>query len=326
MLPHTLIRPLLAVALALAGHASARAETLEGLLERGPAHSVLWFASPESGDLIGQVFANASPVGQLILRECLPGLACAVQGAGIAEPDGALVQQLHFADQPSGWWLITQADSADMQASLPLAERTLRTRFGLLRITEEQQLLWQERPVLAPPAPDYIPAPAPAPAPTAAPTLLERLSAWWQHLRQRILALFGRHADTDTTAPPAAAGTTGTIDVVQGNTALHIVAHYAAHDSDIVLLQDTGGTACPALYRFASVTAQGIAVTPTFGTCSDIAGITFGATPDAAPEPLVTMAGFLGPFEPEAQRQRARMQVHRFALRQGRVHPLPAAD
>ena len=51
---------LLAAALALAPWCTSTAqaqETLEGMLEQGPRHSVLWAVSPESGDLVGQVFA-----------------------------------------------------------------------------------------------------------------------------------------------------------------------------------------------------------------------------------------------------------------------------
>lgn len=60
-LHHTVIPRLAALALAVAcACASAQTDTLQGTLERGPAHSVLWAVSPESGDLIGQVFANDS--------------------------------------------------------------------------------------------------------------------------------------------------------------------------------------------------------------------------------------------------------------------------
>ena len=41
---------------------------------------------------------------------------------------------------------------------------------------------------------------------------------------------------------------------------------------------------------------------------------------DGVPEPVVTMAGFLGPFEPEEEQRRAHMQLHHFTLRQGQVH------
>ncbi|UJB66896.1 hypothetical protein YS110_20060 [Acidovorax sp. YS12] len=327
---------LLAAALALAPwRASAQAEeTLEGQLERGPTHSVLWFVSPESGDLIGQVFANASQAGQVILARCLPGLACVAEGAHTTEPDEALLPQLRFADRPSGWWLITQVQNAFMQPSLPLEERALRTRQGELRITDEHLLLLEGRPVLANPQPACAHASAPAPAPAAAPpTLLERLAAWWNGLRRKLLALLGR---TSASAPPATATPAapdrmpwqipGTAEAVQGNAALHIAAHYELENRDIVLLQDTGGTLCPALYRFVTLTAQGITVTPEFGSCSDIATATLEKAPDGTPMPLVTMNGFFGPFEPEAERQRAHMQLHRFTLRNGAVEAIPAED
>lgn len=118
----------------------------------------------------------------------------------------------------------------------------------------------------------------------------------------------------------------GTAEAVQGNAALHIVAHYEREDQDVVLLQDTGGTSCPALYRFATLTPKGIAVTPEFGTCSDIASVTFSETPDGKPRAMVTMNGFFGPFEPETERQRAHMELHRFALRNGALEALPGED
>ena len=187
--PHSLAA-LLAASLALAPwHASAQTEeTLEGQLERGSVHSVLWTVSPESGDLIGQVFANASQAGQVILARCLPGLACVAEGAQTDLPDDALVQQLRFADHPSGWWRITQAHSARMQPSLPLQERALRTRFGALYITEEHLLLLKGRPVLGNPQPDSTPMAAAPPTP---PTLAQRLAAWWDGLRRKLLTLFG---------------------------------------------------------------------------------------------------------------------------------------
>ena len=40
---------------------SVQAKNLEGMLERGASHSVLWFVSPESGDLIGRTAYQAWP-------------------------------------------------------------------------------------------------------------------------------------------------------------------------------------------------------------------------------------------------------------------------
>ena len=115
---------------------------------------------------------------------------------------------------------------------------------------------------------------------------------------------------------------------VQGNAALHIVAHYELEDRDIVLLQDTGGALCPALYRFATLTAQGIAVTPEFGSCSDIATAALEKTPDGAPEPQVRMAGSRDPIAALGETAPApeRMQLRRFALRNGAVEAIPATD
>lgn len=304
---------LLATALALAcACTSAQAQkTLEGSLERGPTHSVLWTVSPESGDLIGQIFANTSQAGQTILAHCLPGLQCMAEGASTAEPPGGLTEALPFSTQPSGWWLITQARSAHMQPSLPMSERQLHTRHGQLAITDEYLLLFNGRPVLP------QPPQATKPAPNAAPrTLLERINAWWQNVwdpvRGKLLALLGR-APATPTLPPAAAQA----EPVQGNAALHIVAHFELEQGqDIVLLQDTGGTACPALYRFATLTPQGIAVTPEFGTCSDLAAATLEETPQGAQEPRITMVGALDPIEPG---QEPRLRLHHFALRQGHV-------
>ena len=311
---------LLAAALAAAawcpGIAHAQ-ETLEGTLERGPTHSALWAISPESGDLVGQVFANTSQAGLTILAHCLPGLHCVAEGAHTAAPPDGLAETLPFSAQPSGWLLVTQADGARMQPSLPMAERQLRTRHGQLTITDDYLLLLNGRPVLTS-QPQVAPR-APEPAPSAR-TLLERINAWWQHwwgqVRGKLLALLGR---TPAPPPPAAQPPA---EPVQGNAALHVVAHFELEQGpDIVLLQDTGGTACPALYRFATLTPQGIAVTPEFGTCSDLSAVTLESTPDGTQEPRLIVVGAL---DPAARGQKPRLRLHHFVLRQGQVEELAA--
>ena len=321
---HPFIPQVAALALAL-GCPSARAETLEGTLERGPVHSVLWAVSPESGDLIGQVFANASQAGKAVLAHCLPGLHCVAEGASSVEPPESLTGQLPFSIQPSGWWLITQATDVYMQPSLPMSERQLSTRHGQLAITDEHLLLFNDRPVLASQPQTAGPAPQASAVPNNAPlTLLEHVRAWWQgwwsQVRGKLLALLGRtppqtQASTPVPSPAAA-------EPVQGNSALHIVAHFELEGQDIVLLQDTGGTACPALYRFATLSPQGIGVTPEFGTCTNIATVAIDEGHGGSHEPIVTMNGSRGPFEPEEEQRRAHMQLHRFVLRQGQVHEI----
>ena len=321
---HPFIPQVAALALAL-GCPSARAETLEGTLERGPVHSVLWAVSPESGDLIGQVFANASQAGKAVLAHCLPGLHCVAEGASSVEPPESLTGQLPFSIQPSGWWLITQATNVYMQPSLPMSERQLSTRHGQLAITDEHLLLFNDRPVLASQPQTAGPAPQASAVPNNAPLiLLEHVRAWWQgwwsQVRGKLLALLGRtppqtQASTPVPSPAAA-------EPVQGNSALHIVAHFELEGQDIVLLQDTGGTACPALYRFATLSPQGIGVTPEFGTCTNIATVAIDEGHGGSHEPIVTMNGSRGPFEPEEEQRRAHMQLHRFVLRQGQVHEI----
>ncbi|WP_311223548.1 MULTISPECIES: hypothetical protein [unclassified Acidovorax] len=315
----------LALAIAL-GFSSAQAETLEGTLERGPTHSVLWAVSPGSGDLIGQVFANASQTGQTVLTHCLPGLHCVADGASSVEPPESLTRQLHFSAQPSGWWQITQALNVYMQPSLPMREHQLSTSHGQLTVTDEHLLLFNGRPVLAGSPQPAEPAPQASPAVhTAQLTRLERIRAWWQGLwsqvRGQLLALLGRvppQAQALVPAPTSAAAA----EAVLGNAALHIVAHFKLAAQDITLLQNTGGAACPALYRFATLTPQGIGVTPEFGTCSDIATVTLDQAQSGLPEPLVTMNGARGPFAPEEEQRRAHMQLHRFVLRHGLVQEL----
>ena len=88
---------------------------------------------------------------------------------------------------------------------------------------------------------------------------------------------------------------------VQGNNSLSIVASYALGKNDVYLLQDNGGSGCPAMFRFASVTAAGVRVTPEFGTCSDI----IYPTSDGKAGVTVAMVGFVGPLESKAEQEKA---------------------
>lgn len=324
-----LLRAALAMAMVCA---STQAETLEGELEYGPTHSVLWFASPESGDLIGQVFANTSPSGHTILTHCLPGLYCVLEDA---EADGPLdedaLRQMPFSMQPSGWWRLTQVGSATMQPNLPMRQSDLPTRFGAIHINDDQILHFNGQPV---PDPEDITAAA-APqsksntasaSQTGPATLLQRINIWWQQLwtplRQRLLAVLGRapaaaQERTETTTAASAATTP-----IQGNFSLNVAAHFAMEDRDIVLLQNTGGTACPALYRFATLTADGIAVTPEFGSCSDIAAITLQKRTGHLPEPLLSVVASQGSFSTQEEQQQLLQQPSRYRLRDGQIQKI----
>ena len=106
------------------------------------------------------------------------------------------------------------------------------------------------------------------------------------------------------------------LPAIEGNNGLSIVANYEMGPSDVLLLQDTGGTACPALFRFITVSAAGVRVTPEFGTCSDI----IFPTMDTKTATITIAAnGFRGPFEPEAEKQKAYMTKTVFRFANGRV-------
>lgn len=57
---------------------------------------------------------------------------------------------------------------------------------------------------------------------------------------------------------------------IEGNSSLSIVANYEIGQSDVLLLQNTGGTACPALFQLRHRERRGLRATPEFGSCSDI--------------------------------------------------------
>ena len=330
-----------ACALALAAACTAHAETIEGTLEHGAGHSVLWFLSPESGDLVGQVVQNASPAGQTILGSCLPGLYCEVEGVSLTELPEEQAQGLGFSIQPSGWWLVDQARSASMKDNLPMREQAIQTRFGPL-VVQDQHLNFKGAPVMAP-----VPAAeAASAAPAASSTLVvvsevgsppatwrARLTQWWDGLmrtvRQRLAALFGSGTETATAtaAAPASAPAQALAQAsdappdmapVQGNNALYIVAHTERKTSDLVLLQSTGGTGCPAQYRIATLSSAGIMVTPEFGSCSDLAALTEPSAPSGA-EWVLAMPGFLGPFGTPQEQNRAAHQLHHYVFQQGVV-------
>ena len=91
---------------------------------------------------------------------------------------------------------------------------------------------------------------------------------------------------------------------IEGNSGLDIVANYEMGATDVLLLQSSGGTACPAQFRFINISPGGVLrVSPEFGTCSDIIYPTF----DPKVGVSVAMVGFRGPFEPAAEQRKAAM-------------------
>ena len=230
----------------------AAAEPVEGVLEKSAPYSALFSASPESGDLIGYPFKNQSAVGKAILGNCLPGMLCKIGKAATRSMDNT--DALKFAGHPSGWLEITQAKDVGMDTAVSSYDKKLKTRFGIVSVREDDNLLlFKGKPV----------------APT-----------------------------------------------IEGNSSLSIVAHYEMGQSDVLLLQDNGGTACPALFRFITVSAAGLRTTPEFGSCSDIIYPTLDAKTGTI---TVSMNSFTGSFEPEVEKQKAYMTKTVFRFANGQV-------
>lgn len=57
---------------------------------------------------------------------------------------------------------------------------------------------------------------------------------------------------------------------VKSNNHFSFIKIFQIGAADIVLLQDNGGTGCPAQYRFITLSGDDITVSPTFGSCSDL--------------------------------------------------------
>lgn len=224
------------------------AETVEGVLEKSAPYSALFRASSESGDLIGYPFKNQSAIGKVILANCLPGMLCKIGKAATRNMENT--EALKFAGHPSGWLEITQAKDVGMSSPELGYEKTLKTRYGVVSVREDDNLLlFKGRPV--------------APA-------------------------------------------------IGGNNSLSIVAHYDMGQSDVLLLQNTGGTACPALFRLITVNAAGLRSTPEFGSCSEIIYPTWDSKTGIV---TVAMNGFMGSANSEAEKNKAYMTktVFRFA-------------
>jgi hypothetical protein len=102
--------------------------------------------------------------------------------------------------------------------------------------------------------------------------------------------------------------------IVKAINALSVSDRFRLGRKDILLLKETGGAACPALYYFVTVTPSGAKSTRAFGTCGELSHITRTGN-----RIELRMPGFRGPFEPAAERQKAEAQTHVFVFRNGRV-------
>ncbi len=99
---------------------------------------------------------------------------------------------------------------------------------------------------------------------------------------------------------------------IQGNVSLSVEGVYQIGNRDIVLIQDNGGTACPALLYVVSLSQNGVEATAAFGSCSDLI-----ETEQVADSIYISMPGFVGRFEPEDAQLKAAEEIHVFIFKDG---------
>jgi len=102
--------------------------------------------------------------------------------------------------------------------------------------------------------------------------------------------------------------------ILRGGNPLSLARRFRMGRTDVLLIEETGGTGCPELYYFVSVSASGARTTRAFGTCDEFTSIT-----QKGRAIQVTMRGFRGPFEPAADREKALKERHVFLFRNGVV-------
>ena len=99
--------------------------------------------------------------------------------------------------------------------------------------------------------------------------------------------------------------------LVRGNYSLDVLDVYEVGNTDVVLLEDLGGAACPIKLFILTLSVRRTSVTGPFGTCSEIVHLTRHG--DAI---QIEMYGFAGPEAPQADQRRARRK-HTFRFEDG---------
>lgn len=104
---------------------------------------------------------------------------------------------------------------------------------------------------------------------------------------------------------------------IRGNSALDIGRVFHMDSTDVVLVKDIGGTACPYLYYLVTIRDSKAQATPEFGSCTE--AVSASRKGDSI---VLTMHGYRGPFEPEADRRKAARELHTFIFTEGKVSEL----
>lgn len=108
---------------------------------------------------------------------------------------------------------------------------------------------------------------------------------------------------------------------IHANSSLEIGRVFHMEGSDVVLVKDTGGTACPYLYYLVTIRDSKAEATPEFGSCTEVVGASRKGN-----SIVLTMHGYRGPFEPEADRRRAARELRTFVFADSKVSEIKAAQ
>lgn len=108
---------------------------------------------------------------------------------------------------------------------------------------------------------------------------------------------------------------------IRANSSLDIGRVFHLNDSEVVLVKDIGGTACPYLYYLVTIKDAKAEATPEFGSCNEVVSAS-----QKDNSIVLTMHGYRGPFEPEADRRKAARELRTFVFADGKVSEIKAAQ
>ena len=98
-----------------------------------------------------------------------------------------------------------------------------------------------------------------------------------------------------------------------------IVRHYEWGPWDVLLVQSTRGKSCPAMFRFLTISPQGIRTTSAFGTCSDLVYPFMNTDGQVTPYAIVRMVDFQGAGSSETMQNQAGRTRAEYIFRAGQL-------
>ena len=101
---------------------------------------------------------------------------------------------------------------------------------------------------------------------------------------------------------------------VQGNSSLTLEKVFQLNDRDLVLVQDDGGQACPALYYIVILRRMNATTFGSFGTCAE-----YISAEQNGQSITMKLPGYSGPFEGQSSRAKSSRTIETFVYANGRM-------